>query len=58
MNEVEAIMNKRAINKRIVEEWLDKAGDRKTIVFCSTIQHAEDVCDTFRDYGVSRLSHW
>ena len=48
MSEVERIMNKRAINKRIVEEWQDKAGQRKTVVFCSTIVHAQDVCDEFR----------
>ena len=53
MSEVEAIMNKRAINERIVEEWLDKAGERKTIVFCSTIQHASDLCETFVRYGIS-----
>ena len=53
MGEVEAIMNKRAINEKIVEEWLQKAGDRKTIVFCSTIKHAEDLCQTFVNYGVS-----
>ena len=53
MGEVEAIMNKRAINERIVEEWLDKASERKTIVFCSTIQHASDLCETFVRYGVS-----
>ena len=40
------------INKRVVEEWLDKAGDRKTIVFCSTIRHAEDVCEEFVRQGV------
>ena len=53
MSEVEAIMNKRAINEKIVEEWLHKAGERKTIVFCSTIQHATDLCKTFVNYGVS-----
>ena len=52
MADVEKIMNRRAINKRVVEEWLDKAGDRKTIVFCSTIRHAEDVCEEFVKQGV------
>ena len=52
MADVEKIMNRRAINKRVVEEWLDKAGDRKTIVFCSTIRHAEDVCEEFVRQGV------
>ena len=52
MADVEKIMNRRAINKRVVDEWLDKAGDRKTIVFCSTIRHAEDVCEEFVKQGV------
>ena len=37
MSEVEKIMNKRAINEKIVEEWQDKADQRKTVVFCSTL---------------------
>lgn len=53
MADVEKIMNRRAINKRVVEEWKDKAGDRKTIVFCSTIRHAEDVCEEFVGQGVN-----
>ena len=52
MAQVERIMNRRAINKRVVEEWHDKAGDRQTIVFCSTVQHAEDLCEEFVAYGV------
>jgi len=52
MSEVERIMNKRAINEKIVEEWQTKAGERKTIVFCSTVVHAQDVCDEFRRFGV------
>lgn len=53
MTEVEGIMNRRAVNKRVVEEWMEKAGDRKTIVFCSTIQHAQDLCEEFKLAGVS-----
>ena len=45
-------MNKRAINEKIVDEWKDKAGDRKTVVFCSTVVHAQDVCDEFRRKNV------
>ena len=48
MGEVERIMNKRAINERIVQEWQEKAIGRKTVVFCSTIIHAQDVCDEYR----------
>ena len=52
MADVEKIMNRRAINKRVVEEWKDKAGDRKTIVFCSTIIHAQNVCEEFVEQGI------
>jgi DNA repair protein RadD len=52
MGEVERIMNKRAINERIVEEWKEKAGNRKTVIFCSTVVHAQDVCDEYRRANV------
>jgi len=52
MSEVEAIMNRRAINKRVVEEWCERAYDRKTVVFCSTIKHAKDLCEEFVMVGV------
>jgi len=52
MDQVEKIMNRRAINQRVVDEWLNKAYDRKTIVFCSTIKHAQDLCEEFVDAGV------
>jgi hypothetical protein len=53
MAEVEAVMNLKVINEEVVERWREKAGDRKTIVFCSTIKHAEDVTKAFRESGVS-----
>ncbi len=52
MEAVERIMNRRAINKRVVEEWAERAPDRKTIVFCSTIKHATDLCEEFLDANV------
>ena len=52
MDEVARIMNKRAINERVVEEWLNKAAGRKTVVFCSTVAHAEDLCEEFVNKGV------
>lgn len=53
MDQVARIMNKRAINQRVVNEWLDKAHDRKTVVFCSTVAHAEDLCEEFVEEGVN-----
>lgn len=53
MAEVEAIMNKKSLNQKVVENWKEKAGDRKTIVFCSTVNHARDVCEAFTASGVN-----
>ena len=52
MTEVEKIMNKRAINEEVVKHWQERAGDRQTIVFCSTIEHARDVMMMFQEKGV------
>ena len=52
MDEVARIMNKRPINERVVNEWHKQASDRKTVVFCSTKNHAKDLCDEFVKQGV------
>ena len=52
MDQVARIMNKRAINQRVVDEWRQRAADRKTVVFCSTVAHAEDLCDEFVNQGI------
>ncbi len=41
MAEVEKVMDKQAVTARVISEWKEKAGDRKTVVFCSTVDHAE-----------------
>lgn len=53
MDEVEKVMNKKVINDEVVRHWKEKAGDRKTIVFCSTIAHAEDVSAAFCKAGIT-----
>lgn len=53
MAEVEKILNKRVLNEKVVEAWKEKAGDRQTVVFCSTVAHASDVVSAFRSAGVS-----
>jgi len=55
MDEVAAVMNSRPINDAVVHHWREKAADRKTIVFCSTVAHAEAVCDTFNREGVEAV---
>lgn len=58
MGEVEAIMNSRPINDRIVAEWRAKAGDRQTVAFCSTVAHAMDLCESFKIAGIdARVLH-
>ena len=52
MTEVEAILNKTPITDAVIGHWRAKAGARKTIVFCSTVAHAECVADAFNAAGV------
>ena len=49
--EVAEILDTRPINNEVVRHWKEQAGDRRTIVFCSTIKHAEDVAEAFRAAG-------
>lgn len=58
MTAVEAIMDKEVINDRVIGEWGNRdadyyAGDRQTVVFCSTVAHAEHVAQAFRDAGTN-----
>ncbi|MEW8315464.1 MAG: DEAD/DEAH box helicase [Candidatus Thiodiazotropha endolucinida] len=53
MAAVDAIMNKAPITAAVIQQWQEKADDRKTVVFCSTIDHARNVADTFLASGVN-----
>lgn len=52
MGAVSAIMNTRPINDAVVKHWKEKAGDRQTVAFCSTVAHAEAVAASFNGSGV------
>jgi len=52
MDAVAQIMDKRPLNEEIVRHWREKAGDRLTVGFCSTVGHAEHVCEAFTAAGV------
>ena len=52
MKAVDAIMNKAPITDAVIRHWKEKAGDRQTVVFCSTVDHARNVKDAFVDAGV------
>jgi len=53
MDEVASIMDKDAITRRVIEEWKANAGDRQTVVFCSTIDHAINVHAAFVKAGIN-----
>lgn len=52
MAAVEKIMDKSVHNERIVAEWKRLAGDRQTVIFCSTVGHADHVRAAFVEAGV------
>jgi hypothetical protein len=52
MSEVEQIMDKSPITRRVIEEWKKVASDRRTIVFCSTVEHARHVTEAFKQAGI------
>ena len=55
MEAVASIMNTAPINEAVVKQWKEKAGDRKTVAFCSTIGHATAVQRAFQDAGVNAV---
>ena len=52
MAEVGRIMNRTPVNDAVVRHWKEKADDRQTVVFCSTVAHAQAVAAAFNKAGV------
>lgn len=46
------VMNIPAINQLVVDSWIEKAEGRQTIVFATTIKHAENLAAIFCKHGV------
>lgn len=53
MDQVASIMDRRPITAEILRHWREKASDRRTVVFCSTVAHAEHVTQAFREASVA-----
>ncbi|WP_339862475.1 DEAD/DEAH box helicase [Thalassospira alkalitolerans] len=53
MAEVDAIMNRSPVTEAVVRHWKEKAGDRQTVVFCSTVDHARNVTAAFNEASAS-----
>ena len=56
MAEVDAIMNRAPVTDAVVRHWREKAGDRQTVVFCSTVDHARNVTDAFNAAGIAAVT--
>lgn len=55
MAEVASIMNKTPVTDAVIAHWREKASGRKTIVFGSTVAHADSVCRAFNDAGITAV---
>ncbi|GAO98027.1 ATP-dependent RNA helicase DbpA [Caedimonas varicaedens] len=51
--EVSSIMNTLPVNDAVVQTWKEKAHNRQTVVFCSTLQHGRDVRESFIRAGIA-----
>lgn len=58
MEQVARLIDKREITERVIGEWKARASDRRTIVFCSTIEHAKHVASAFAEAGVTSAAVW
>ena len=52
MGEVARVMDTVPVTDAVVKHWREKAGDRQTVAFCSTVAHAEHVAAAFNAAGV------
>ena len=47
-----SLVDEQATNEAVVTHWKEQAGDRQTVVFCSTIDHGQHVTEAFEKAGV------
>ena len=52
MSEVAEIMDRAPITEEVIRHWQEKAADRPTVVFCSTVVHAAHVAEAFNAAGI------
>jgi superfamily II DNA or RNA helicase len=53
MTEVAEIMNRAPVTDEVIRHWREKASDRPTVVFCSTVAHAENVAAAFNETDIA-----
>lgn len=52
-DEVASILDSEPLNSEVIRHWREKAGDRKTVIFCSNVDHARNVANSFNAHGIS-----
>ncbi len=52
-DDVASILDSEPLNSEIIRHWREKAGDRKTVIFCSNIAHARNVTNSFNASSIS-----
>lgn len=55
MDAVEKIMNKLPVNEEVFANWRKLANNRKTVIFCSTVEHAKSVTEIFNSHEVKAV---
>ncbi len=58
MHEVAEIMNTEVANETVYDHWLERAKDRRTVIFCSTVEHARALKELFASKGVTSDMVW
>jgi DNA repair protein RadD len=53
MRQADKVLNRSVLNEAVVEHWQERAADRRTILFCATVAHAEAVAASFRAAGIT-----
>jgi DNA repair protein RadD len=53
MTEVASIMDRAPVTEEVIRNWKEKAGERQTVVFCSTVEHASNVTEAFTAAGIA-----
>ena len=43
-------------NRLIVDTWLQYVRDKRTVVFCASVKHAEQIAELFREAGIKATS--
>lgn len=50
------VLDKNIIYGDVIKHWREKAFNTKTIIYCSTVKHAENTADKFKENGINAVS--